>query len=68
MNEIEEKLNPILSKKQYWKAKQILRSRIKNSDKYNPELFGLYGQILLKMHDDMEVDNKCNFLKRKKKG
>lgn len=53
--EIEEKINPILQKKQYWKAKQILRSCIKNSKKYNPELFGLYGKVLSKMHDDMEA-------------
>jgi hypothetical protein len=55
MKELEEKLKPILEKKEYWKAKQILRSRIKNSDRYNPELFGLYGKVLAKMQDDMEA-------------
>lgn len=55
MKDLEEKLKPIIEAKQYWKAKQILRSRIKNIDHYNPELFGLYGEILAKMHDDMEA-------------
>lgn len=55
MKELEERLNPIFEKKQYWKAKQILRSRIRNSRNYNPKLFGLYGKILTLMHDDMEA-------------
>ena len=55
MNDIEEKLKPLFESKQYWKAKQILRRLIKNSNKYNPEFFGLYGKVLSKMHDDLEA-------------
>jgi hypothetical protein len=36
MNDVEEKLKPLFESKQYWKAKQVLRRMIKNSNKYNP--------------------------------
>lgn len=55
MDDIEEKLKPLFESKQYWKAKQILRRMIKNSNRYNSGLFGLYGKVLSKMHDDMEA-------------
>ena len=55
MNDIEEKLKPLFESRQYWKAKQIVRRMIKNSNIYDPELFGLYGKVLAKMHDDLEA-------------
>ena len=55
MNDVEEKLKPLFESKQYWKAKQVLRRMIKNSNKYNPGLLGLYGKVLSKMHDDLEA-------------